>query len=818
MWIDALLQDVRYGVRTIRRAPGFAAIAIASSSLGIGACSILFAILNVAILRPLPVDEPARLVSLSEADRRTGDVGNELSYPDLLDVRRARAFEGVAAVDPLLAASIGAEGDPERQWGALVTANYFAIVRPRFALGRGFDAARDDRPGERPVVVLSHELWSAHFGRDRGIIGRSVLINGRAASVVGVTDAGFRGTIVGVAPAFWIPFSMLDEVEGRLGPVSTNRDRHWLNAVARLAPGVVVDAARAELDVLASTMNAARSDGNPSRRFHLEQAGRIDLRLRRMTLTLFTVGLAASVLVLLAACANVANLLLGRAAARRRELAARMALGASRTRLARQLLIESLLLALAGGAAGWGLAAYGAALLSLQRVPFGWPLDVSVSLDYRVTLVSVALSIATGLIFGLLPALRATRPDLVSDLKADGRSSSSGDRFGLRGGLVIAQVGICTLLLLCTGLFLRSLQVTRGMDVGFAHRNLLLLSFDPALDHRSDAQARRLLERVLAAAREVPGVESATLTTGVPLTFIVNNSEFQPDRNASGAGVRPIPADIYGVDSEYFDTLGIARLSGEGFRSGETQGQQVIVNEAFARAAFAGGSPIGRRIAGDGKGLIIAGVVATSKSRTIGEAPRPCIYLPILSTYSARDASRGVTLLVRPRGSAVLSPEAVRAAIRRTDPSLAVFDVQSMESHLRDALVVPRLAGGFSSLAGAVGLAIAAIGVYGIISVGVARRRREIGIRLALGATPGEIVRMIVTHGVRLTVSGAALGLLAGFGVTRYIASLLYGVTPTDAVSFLAVTAVLLAMGLLACLLPARGAARQDPVDVLRSE
>jgi putative ABC transport system permease protein len=833
-WLDALVQDVRYALRTMRRAPGFTTIAITSAAVGIGACSAIFAIFNAAVFRPLPIAEPGRLLSISEVDRRTGEAGNVLSYLDFQDLRASRSFADIAAMDSRLPASLGLRGDPERLWGALVTANYFDVVKPEFAVGRGFDASRDDTPAQTPVIVLSHRLWRSRFGGDLSIVGRSISINGRTAAVIGVAAAAFTGTEPGIVSDFWIPFSMLDEVESRLGPVTKNRRRHWLGAVGRLRDGVDLRAARAELDVAAERLNAAFAGGDQSRGFHLERAGRIDPSLRGMASTLFLIFVGATVLVLMTACANIANLLLGRAAARRREIAARMALGAGRGRLVRQLLTESLVLALAGGAGGWAIASYGASLAGLVRTPFGWPIDLSIPLDYRVFGFCVLLSIATGLVFGLLPALRATRIELVTDLKAESPASSTVNRFGLRHALVVSQVAICTVLLLGTGLFLRSLQTTRGMDLGVRNRNLLLLPFDPALDHRSDIDARRVIGEVLEGARAIPGVEQATVTTELPLTFIINNSRFVPAEKASDSRAQRVRTDIYTVGPGFFSTIGVSLLDGDraairsifekksGALDGPAAGQPafrpVIVNDAFARAAFPNESPIGRRIVGDGKALDIAGVVETAKSRTIGEEPRPSIFLPILTEYVAAQASRGVTLVVKTRGEAASYTDAVRGIVRRVDPSLAVFDVRTMESHLRDALIVPRVTSTLSALAGTVGLALATVGVYGVISFAVARRRRELGIRLAVGARPAEILKMILRQGLAMASVGIGLGLVAALGVGRFAASLLYGVEPTDPLTFVAVPAFLLFVAFAACLLPARAAARVDPVDVLRSE
>jgi putative ABC transport system permease protein len=793
-------------------------IAVGSSALGIGACAVVFAILNFAVFRHLPVHEPARLMSIWDVDRRTGEAGSELSYPDLQDVREARSFEGIAAFYELLPASIGVASDPQRHWGALVTANYFVVLKPRFAAGRGFDTSRDDTPGQPSVVVLSHHLWQGRFGGDARIVGQSISINGRPATVIGVTAAGFRGTDVGRVSDFWIPFSMIDEVESRLGRISENRRRYWLRAIGRLRAGVDAQAARAELGVIAQSLNSTWRRDDENRSFYLERAGQIEPRLRRMAQTLFSVSLGLTVLVLATACANVASLLLGRASGRRTEIATRMALGASRPRLLWQLLTESLLLGLLGGLGGVVIAAYVSSLFGFLRTPLGWPLDLSISLDYRVLLFCIGLSLLTGVSFGLVPALRSTRADLIGDLKAEAHGSTTLSRIGLRNGLVVAQVAVCTVLLLSMGLFLRSLQVTRGMDLGLDNRNLLLLAFDPSLDHRPDPQSRQLLREILERARGVRGVESATLTTAVPLTLVISNSNFVPAENAKDPRALRVRTDIYTVGPDFFSTLGISFLEGDDFGFHQAADGAAIVNDAFARAAFPNQSPIGRRVLGDGKDLTIVGLVATAKSRTIGEVPRPSIYLPILNEYAGAQAPRGVTLVVKTTNSAATYAEPMRETIRRAEPSLAVFDIRTMESHLSDALIVPRLTWALSGVTGCIGLVIAVIGLYGVISFGIARRRRELGIRLAIGARASEIVAMILKQGLTLALLGTAVGVLAALGLTRFLASLLYGVNPRDPITFVVVPLVIMVVTLVACTEPARTAARLDPMDVLRSE
>ena len=815
-WLDRLLQDIRGAFRMIRCAPGLSVIAVGSSAVGVGACSVIFAILSFALYPHLPVDQPGHLVSVTAVDQRSGQAVGQLSYPDYLDLTTARAFEGVAAVDPLVPVAIEVQGDPQRHWGALVTANYFAVVRPAFALGRGFDTARDDRPGEPPVVVLSHALWQRRLGGDPDVVGRPILINQRPSTVIGVTSANFRGTDAGLVPDFWIPFSMLDEqraFQGIARRVLENRERYWLSVVGRLNH-VDVRAAAAELNVLAPQLNALprRED---DRRFVLERAGQLDPNLRTMAVALFSVAFGITGMVLLVSCSNVASLLLGRAAARRREIAVRMALGAGRIRLLQQLLTESLVLALAGGVGGWLLATYLSSLFGLIRVPLGWPLDLSISADYRLVLFCASLSLLTGVAFGLVPALHATRPDLVASLKADRQGGILG-RIRLRDALVVTQVAICTLLLLGTGLFLRSLQAARAADFGIAHRNLLLLSFDPSLGGRSDTQATNAMRSVLDSVRRVPGVESATLTSAVPLTLIISNSNFVAAEQAKDRQARRVQTDIYAIGPDFFSTLGIRMLAGEVFADGPTS--RAVVNDTFERLVFPGGSAVGRRVVGDGKALDIVGVVATAKSRSIGEAPRPAIYLPVLTAYTARELPRGVSLMVKTNGAPMGFVGPVRDAIRSAEPSIAVFDVQSMDSHVESALIAPRLAWTLSAAAGVLGLTLAVIGIYGVVSFAVARRRRELGVRLALGARSEEVLAMILRQGLGMTAIGVALGCLSAFGLSRFTASLLYGVGPLDPLTFTAVPAFLIAVAALASLLPARQAARLDPAEVLRSE
>jgi predicted permease len=815
-WLNDALQDTAFAWRAIRRQPGFAAIAILSAALGVGACSLIFGLANFALLRPLPVSDPSRLVSVSGRDLREGKVGISISYPDFEDLRRARSISGMTAFYQFMPATLSANGEPQRSWGSIVTANYFDVVRPGFVVGRGFDAARDDRKGEEPVVVLSHQLWRSRFGADPGIAGRSILLNNRKVTVAGVTAPGFRGTELMFFSDFWVPFSMLESLAevGMGGDRLHQRDSQWLLAAGRLRDGVSEKEAAAEIDLIGKRLVSAWPDTNKDRAFHLERAGQVNPGFRQMIVMFFLMLLIVAILVLFTACANVANLLLARASARQKEIATRIAIGAGRGRLVRQLLTESVLLALLGGIGGYAIAQLGATTIGRSRVPLALPVDFSISLDYRVMLFSIALSALTGVIFGLVPALRATRPDLTGALKDEPLRFGNSRRFGLRNLLVVAQVAICMVLLICSGLFLRSLYSAYNIEPGFAHRNLLMMGFDPSLNRYSPTETRRVVDAVLDRVSTIPGVESVSLGSSVPLTMEGKQNTFAPEGN----GENGVHAVIYSVAPRFFDTLGIRVLQGEDFRPGIPAEDIVIVNQAAADKAFPGQNPVGRHISYLGRTVRIVGVVATTKSRSIGEAAHPCLYFPIARDLRGNDSLTGITLLLRTQGEPAAYTATVRQAIRAVDPALAVFDVRTMETHLSRALFLPRVAAFLFGLAGFMGLLIATVGIYGVISFAVARRTKEIGIRMALGARRGQVLGAVLKQGLSLTLTGSVLGLGLAAGVARMAASLLYGVSPTDPLTFAAVPAFLLLIALTACLVPARRAASLDPIRALRYE
>jgi predicted permease len=817
-WLSDLVQDIGYAVRTFRKEPGFTALAALSAALGIGACTTIFGIANYALFRPLPVDDSSRLMSISRSSKEAPSGGQTFSSPDLEDLRKANSLSGIAAFFPVLPATINSHGDPQRSWGSIVTANYFEVVRPGFVVGRGFNAAIDDKPGAAPAIVLSHNLWRTRFAGDPNIVGKIIEVNKLPTTVLGVTAPGFRGTELALVSDFWVPFSMIHDFDLlRIGgdPL-TNRKIQWLFAAGRLRDGANTKEAIAEAGVIGTRLSKQYPESNKDRAFHIEPAGRINAGLRSMIVVFFSLLLAVTALVLLTACANVANLLLARASARHKEIATRLAIGAGRGRLMRQLLTESLLLALLGGLGGFFIASWGAASIGGFRLPLSLPVDLSISLDYRVLLFSVGLSVLTGMIFGLAPALRATKADLVTALKDEPARAGRLRRLSLRNFLVIAQVAVSMLLLLCSGLFLRSLYSSQNMNTGIANRNILLLSFDPPLNRYNDVQSRQLMKLVLDRARATPGVESASLTDYVPLGIIGDTESFVPD-NKENTAKNELDVDVYRVAPGFFDTLGIPFRLGEDFRTGQTK-DAVIVNQALADRAFPNQNPIGRSITVGKTLLRIVAVVATSKSRTIGEEPHLCMYRPVLDVFTSESDFTGVTLMLRTHGDPASFTVTARELIHRADPALAVFDIHTLETHFNNALLLPRIAALLFGICGFMGLLISTVGIYGLVSFAVARRTKEIGIRMALGARRAQVLGMVLRQGLALTAVGCTIGVILASLVSRVAESVLYGISPSDPLTFLLTPLFLALVTLAACIVPARRAAALDPMTTVRHE
>jgi predicted permease len=810
--LAAWRQDLTYAFRRLSKSPGFAAAAVVSIGLGIAANSTIFSMVSRFVLRPAPVGDPATLMAVHTTHQ--GECCNAFSWPLFADLRaQTKAFSGVTGVYELLPASIGGQGEPERVWGQATTANFFDVAQLGMTLGRGFTVGEE----RLPVIVLGNGLWKRRFGADPAIAGKRITLSGRPFTVVGVAPPGFRGLDIILDCQFWVPLGNLDQ----LLPNTSNyqsRNYHWIVAAGRLHPGVTSRQAAAELAVIARNLGQTYPETDKDGGFRFEPAGSLPPR-DRSTVVMFLAALTVVVLLVLGiACANVANLLLAQASGRQREMAVRLALGATRAHLMRQMLTESLVLALGGGLLGAALSLWATQALSAFRIPAPVPLDLNVTVDWRVLLYTFALSAGTGLLFGLAPAWAAARPILASALKGDDVLARPGRRWTLRNVLVVSQVAMSLVLLCATGLFLRSLESASSTDIGFRSRGILTMSVDPRVHGYTAAHTAQFLSELRRRVAALPGVVSAACTDGVPLSGGHRSDGLHVEGRPNTGGPDPV-VELYMASPGYFETLGIPRIAGRDFGN-ETPAVPIaaIVTEEFVRRLFKNQNPIGQRVTGGGATYQIVGVVKDIKSRTVGEDLRPVLFRSLEQSIAGDPSFVGYAVLVRAAGSPAALAGAVRRQIHALDPTLAVYDVQTMQEHLRNALFLPRLAGTLFGVFGVVGLLLAAVGLYGVMSYSVASRTREIGIRLALGAQPGEVRSLVARQGMLLTLIALTLGLAAAWAVADVSASFLYGVRPHDLVTFTGVPLFLAAVAFLACWIPSRRAAKVDPLTALRHE
>jgi predicted permease len=813
----ALRQDFIYTLRRLSKTPGFVLAVVLSIGIGIATNATIFSIVSRFVLSPAPVSDPGTLKRLHST--HDGDqCCNNFSWPTYLDVHdQAKSFSGIAAYDELVPASIGGKGDAVRVWGQATTANYFDVALPGLAIGRGFAANEE----HAQVIVLGDRLWKRLFASDPKVIGKTVRVSGHPYTVVGVAPPGYHGLDVILDPQFWVPLGNIAQLasQGDNTPkIDSNADRgnHWIDIIGRLKPGVTPAAATAELQTLAGHYAKAYPATDKGNGFLLTPAGALPPRILSMVIAFLAILSIAVLLVLAIACANVANLLLARGMARQREMAIRIALGAKRRQLLRQMLLESLLMALGGGIVGILLALWATGGLSAFHLPAPVPLDTSVAVDWRVMLYTFALSVATGLLLGIVPAWIASRPVLTSALKGEDAPARPGRRFNLRSILVVVQVAMSLVLLCGTGLLLRSLQNASNIDVGFRSHGVLMMSVDPRVHGYSPERTTQFLAALQERVSPLPGVLSVAATDSVPLNGGNRSDGF------SVVGQKPqqdVPiVDLFMATPGYFETLGIPRLLGRDFAHEAASGQKLgIVNEAFVKKLFRGQNPIGQHVSGAGVDYEIVGVVDNIKSRTIGEETRPVLFRSL--AQSTTDPSfLGYTLIVRYQGDSAAIANEVRNQIHTLDPAMAVYNVETMEEHLRSALFLPRLAGTLFGVFGMIGLLLATIGLYGVMSYSVTRRTREMGIRLALGAQRGAVQRLVVRQGMLLTAIAVGLGLPAALVGAKFSSSFLYGVRPHDLLTFLTVPLLLLVIALLACWIPARRASRIDPQTALRYE
>ena len=811
--MDTLLADLRYTVRQLLQRPGFAIVAILTMALGIGANSAIFSIVNAILLRPLPVESPGELVEIYSREGDEEPVPN--AYPDFLDIQeRDDLFTGVAGYTlDFLSMDVGDR--TEVVLGEAVSGNYFQVLGIPAARGRTFIAGEDDAPGAAPVVVLSDRIWRRRFAADPNIIGRTLRLKGQRFEVVGVASPEFKGLMVGFASQMWIPLA----TQPSFGEDLEDRGSRWLMVKGRLRPGVTPEQAQAGMDVLGRQLAATYPETSEDRRFTIIPTN--DVRLHPMVdRALFPVAallMAVVGLLLLIVCTNLANLLLAQALARRREVAIRLAIGAGRGRLIRLLLTESLVLALLGGVVGLLIAIWTARLLVSFQPPIMFQLTLDLGIDGSVLAFTFFVSVLAGVFFGLAPALQATKPQLVPALK-DELDAIGGRRrrFGLRDALVVAQVAASLVLLIGAGLFVRSLISAQDIDPGFEHERVAIIMLSPTVAGYEESRGTALLSSVVERARTLPGVEAAALASRMPLGISVNTNEIFLEGVATPEDEAP-NIDAVTVSAGYFDVMGITLLQGRDFQEQDDESAPLvaIVSDAAARRFWPGENAVGKRfrLSPEGELREIIGIAQDTKVRTLGEQPRPYLYMHHLQR------NRGfMALAVRTNGDPQPMLPTLRREILTVDAGMPIMESKTMTEHLGIMLFAPRMGGILLGVFGSLGVLLATIGLYGVVSYAAAQRTREVGIRVALGARPTDVIRLVVGRGMIMVGVGIAIGLALAIAAALPLGSLLYGVSVTDPVTFVGVTMLLVGVAFVATMVPALRASKLDPMVALRRE
>lgn len=820
--MNNLLNDLRLGFRLLRKHPIFSAIVIFTLSLGIGINTAIFNLGDSLLRRPLPVVQPEQLQVLFTKKANTEGF-DLLSYPDYVDYQNTNTvFSGITAYSAL-PLSFSASGQNERIWGEIVTGGYFNLLGVKPAIGRLLTPDDDKTPGGHPVMVLSHDYWQTRFGGDQSVVGRSVSVNGRPYSIIGVAPAGFQGVFyIGFSPKVWIPMMQHREAVVGSNDSLNQRDNRWLKAMGRLKPDVGPGQAQSAMKLLAQNLSLTYPATNkdltvevfPEReaRPEPEVAGSLAIA------SLLFSGLVG--LVLLVACANVASLLLAQAASRQKEIALRLALGASRRRLFQQLLTESLLLAVLSGIMSLIITFLAGRAISSLRLPTDIPFELRLPLDFRGFTFTLLLSLFAGIIFGVLPALRLSRSDLRSTLNTEGAQGTGSKRKArLLGALVVGQVAVSVVVLITAGLFVRSLQGAQQINPGFDVRNALLLSVDPGLQGYDEARTRNFYRDMIDRLKGLPGVRAATIVSPLPLDFIANSSiviiegsDLKPEDNH-----RSVLRSIVG--SEYFRIMGSPLLEGREFSETDTtQTTKVaVINETMAKRFWSNQSAIGKRFRlenDNGPIYEVVGVARNGRYRSLGEAPRPYFYLPFNQTPSHEQ----MTIVLRTAGDPQTLVGPARNQIQSLDPQLPIFDVKTLDDHMARSLLSSKVGAAFTGVFGLLALILALMGLYGVVWYSVTLRTREIGVRMALGSQQGTILTMVLKQGLSMALLGASLGLIGAFGVSQLLTSLLYGVGSIDFAIYGGVASAFILCSLLASYFPARKAANINPLIALRTE
>ncbi len=810
--METLIQDIRYAVRLILKQPGLAAVTVISLALAIGANTAIFSLVNGALLRPLPVEQPEQLLRMFLSYQSGLEYGS-FSHQDYLYYKdKNQVFAGLAA-QRVTVFGLGQGEQTETIQGAVVSGNFFDVLGVRPASGRAFLPEEDATPGSHAVAVISHALWQRRFNSNPNVAGTTLTINGHNFTVVGVTPEKFTGTELGYAPDIYVPVMM--QAVARPGANIADPDARWLYPIGRLKPGVSEDQAEANLGILTTQLAQSTSTKLKGVALTVAPATASHPEMRKAFVPLAIVLLAVVGLVLLMACANVANLLLAKALARRHEIGIRLAMGATRRRLVRQLITESLLLSLLGGGLGLLLAFWTTDFLLAFTPPTDFRVVLDLSPDYRVLIFTLAVAVMAGTLFGLIPALQATNPDLVDVLKKTDDSSTGFRKSRLRNALVVTQITLALMLLICTGLFLKSLRNAHTINPGFETENVLLTTLNMDLHAYEEPRALAFYDQLQERVKTLPGVKSASLAEKV----------FGDDQQIGVVveGYTP-PADTdmlmdYNIVApDYFQVMGVPLTRGRDFSVRDTKDAPgvVIVNERMARRFWPGQDAVGKRlsIAGTkGPYLEVVGVAKDSKYYDLQEQPISYMYLPYKQNYESH-----ATLHVRTTGDPNNMIGAVRQQVRELDTHLPTFGVTTMSNHIGQSLWAPRMAATLLGIFGGLALVLAAVGVYAVVAYSVVQRTNEIGIRMALGAPPSNVLMMLLRQSMKLTLIGLALGLGLAFALMRFASSLLYGVSASDPLVFGGISLLLAVVTLLASYIPARRVMRINPIIALRHD
>ena len=815
-----LIQDARYSLRMLASKPGLPALAVLTLALGIAANSTIFSWINATLLTPIPgVARTSDLVTVMRGERSEHPTPpfSYLDYRDLRDTNRS--FSGLLAYHHEYASLTGA-GKPERIYAVLTSANYFDVLGVRPILGRGFVPEEErEVEGGAAVAVISYDLWQSHFGGDRSIIDRKIQINRYPYTIVGVAPPGFQGCMPGLRGDIWIPWVMARLVWG-FGGTLDDRGDSWLNVLGRLQPGISSRQAEGELNLLMQRIAERFPDQHQGpNQISLDPLWRSPFGANVYLFATLPVLLGLAAMLLLLACANVANLLLVRSITRRREIAIRLSIGASRGRLVRQLMTESLLLGLAGGVLAIFITTWTTGTFAAFVPSTTLPLSLNGQADHTVVLVTLAISIVTAVVFGVLPALRSSNVAPVTVMKEEAGSVSGGlHKSRLASALVVVQIALSVLLLVCAGLFTRSLENAQRSDPGFDPDHVLLDSFELRPSGYSKVQGIEFDRQLLAKIEALPGVESVTLADFSPLSYTIRSETVQPE------GYVPRPHESMEVDygrvgANYFRTLRTPLVAGRDFTLQDTVKSPLvaIVNQEFAARFWPGQDAIGKRIQreGEGRWFTVVGVARNAKYRRVTHNPEPDFFLPWFQDYPPFDA---IIVHTRVSGEPLAFASPVEKAIHVLNPDLLVFDVTTLRTSMQMGSLFERIAVTFAGSFGLLALALAAVGVYGVVAYATRQRTQEIGIRMALGAERTDILRLVLGQGLRMTILGLAVGLALSLVVTRFLRAQLLGVAPADALTYASVALMLSIVALAACYIPARRATKVQPTVALRCE